>query len=551
MSVYTGITVGPVVGTLQLTSSPAGLWAASSLFSDLTARTLRELCGLGVPVEDLISPVVTEENGEIVLPSQECEKLRSIGVGMFHDRIILCGAYAAEAALAARHVKQELAEMLRQTDGIPLRDPQKLSEWIDAYFRIYVLEQDVPEGVSPILRLGRLLSAAELEPTFPIIEENNPLLWLFENVEGGPPYADGFSTGGRNRAVRRSYLVSGLKGRWMLRSDASDSIRDIGSIAAGGSADGKATQYFAILNSDGDSMTSVLETLTGPDEIRAYSKKCLQFCAEAAGQILAFSGVPIYAGGDDLLCLLPLTVEVDGEDRSIFWLIDELRSIFNRVFTEERGRFDGKPSISFGLSVQHKKSPLFEALETARQMLDSAKSGSGEKKWPKNAMRMTLRKHSGQQCLLGVDMLDFPLTDFDSKKTQLSEMDKLLRQLKLGGTDSEGIECLNSLVYKLESAYRPLFLLALEQAPEQRGRTIRSLFDNLFDNVGQQKYQKFRCALAGLTEQLADTAAKVRAVVCCGQNESIVEPVFSQLTALLRVLHFMLEKKEGQNDLRD
>lgn len=43
MSRYVGITIGPILDTICETTKPAGLWFASSLFSDITRRLCAEI----------------------------------------------------------------------------------------------------------------------------------------------------------------------------------------------------------------------------------------------------------------------------------------------------------------------------------------------------------------------------------------------------------------------------------------------------------------------------------------------------------------------------
>lgn len=141
----------------------------------------------------------------------------------------------------------------------------------------------------------------------------------------------------------------------------------------------------------------MLKTLIKKDDIQAYSRKCLLFCAQAAKKILEYGGMPIYAGGDELLAILPV---VGNLNRSIFRLVEQLRTLLNTCFQAARNLHGGKPTISFGIAVQYVRSPLYEALERAGDMLESAKSGE------KNAWYLNLQKHSGQSILLAEEKMD-------------------------------------------------------------------------------------------------------------------------------------------------
>ena len=77
---FIGITVGPIVETLLLTTKPAGLWGASYIFSYFSKTLIENLIeNKNVKKEDFIIPLWTGEISEKVKDSQ---------VGLLHDRII-------------------------------------------------------------------------------------------------------------------------------------------------------------------------------------------------------------------------------------------------------------------------------------------------------------------------------------------------------------------------------------------------------------------------------------------------------------------------------
>ena len=77
---YIGITVGPIVETLLLTTKPAGLWGASYIFSYFSKTLIENLIeSKNVKKEDFIIPLWTDEISKKVKESQ---------VGLLHDRII-------------------------------------------------------------------------------------------------------------------------------------------------------------------------------------------------------------------------------------------------------------------------------------------------------------------------------------------------------------------------------------------------------------------------------------------------------------------------------
>ena len=515
---YTALTIGPIYDTMRLTSTPAGLWGASGLFSWIARELIDRLIRQGVPAERFISPWFQLRDGQIVLSEGEedcvCEEMRARGVGLFHDRLLFEGDWREEARAAVTQVNETLAAKLWDSlqKASQTWDEEAIRAWLRGALRIGVLAMDVPDGAAPADYLGRYLSALELEPNFVIRERENPLLALFENTFAAvQPEAEG-----RNERLKESFLRP--KGDWILRKGR-DNIRNLADVAnpGGEKLRWKSQQYYAVLKSDGDSMGEILSALTGREEIRAYSRKCLLFCAQAAKVIADYGGMPIYAGGDDLLALAPV-VGYDPKTKepcSVFRLAELLRGIFNQHFSTERVLYYGKPAISFGIAVQYVKSPLYEALERADEMLGRAKSGA------KNACYLNLQKRSRFM----VDIYETLLDEREKTRgnTLLSVLDEMLMQVR-----REDIEFLSSVGSQFE-VFRPLFLVALKQ--EREGSTgLANLFDNLFDSVGQRKFEDYLQKLKDCTLRIVEEGAPEEA-----------ETTMDRLQALVRLLHFMQE----------
>ena len=126
---------------------------------------------------------------------------------------------------------------------------------------------------------------------------------------------------------------------------------------------------------------------------RTHSEEQVEKIAKS---IEEFGGLPIYAGGDDLLFIAP----VIGKDGThIFNLLGSIennafkgvKDIVNALKLKNEKGSEIEASLSFGVSVSYFKYPLYEALETARNLLFGKAKGIKEKK----AVAWSLRKHSG------------------------------------------------------------------------------------------------------------------------------------------------------------
>lgn len=503
MSKYTGITIGPIYETMGLTSSPAGLWGGSYLFSWIARKLIEQLLAAGISKERFVVPWFAEGSKGITLKTDKddaiCEEMRRIGVGMFHDRIIFCSEDMENALQLVQTARQSVLDEL----GNYLQSRQ----WLNDYLRVYAVELDVPQSDSPLIYMGKLLSTIELEPHFPSQEKDNPLLSMLRDK-------------GSNRSIKESFLCSELGDRWMLLEDGSK-IRDLPTLAAvSGIKDKKYSQYYAVLQSDGDSMSKLLENLKGDEQIRAFSRQCLIFCAKAAKLVKDFGGMPIYAGGDDLLALLPV-VGIDGS--TLLCLVERLRSLFNETFCEAQRMHDGKPTISIGVSVQYVKEPLYEALECARKMLGEAKCQT-----EKNACCLHLQKHSGQSIKLVLSRME----------QNARQGNQLLTLLDVLCRKDNGEELLSNAGYQIE-LFQKLFCGSVF-APN-RPAMLKNLFDNLFDNDGQKDYRAYLEKLCTLANRIF-ASTELPAV---GKEDAEKQAVV-QLQSAVRFLHFMNEKKEAE-----
>lgn len=545
MANYIGITIGPIYSTMELTSSPVGLWGASYLFSSISRDLCIALVREGIPAESFLAPYFLMKDEALILSDEAeniCEKMRGKGVGMFHDRIIFRSQDIHDALDKVKKARESVinqlgrnlqAEMDKNPKTKALFEKSNCTGWLRQYIRILAAEVSVKDGESPLVELGKVLSALELEPQFPSSERNNSLLSLFENSDGESGY--------KNTVLKASFLRKEVGEQWMLYKQADENgenIRNLKSLACQDAEKAdikhKYQQYYAVLKSDGDSMGEILKSCKSDKGIRDYSEKCLTFCAEAAKIVQDFGGMPIYAGGDDLLVLLPV---VGANQKSVFSLIEKLRAAFNTNFKEERERLGDKPTISFGVAVQYYKSPLYEALERADSMLRKAKSTKD-----KNACYMNIQKHSGQVFELFETKMDTQLieeTEADSTVKHYNlfgYLDKLIQIIMSDARTDDKIKFLSGAGYQVE-AYRSMFCMAAKSKGKERSDRLDNLYANLFDNTDQKQFDTYLDMLKTLTKRIFEEQAGTG-------SEDAPKRCVDLTSAAIRAIHFMNEKKE-------
>ncbi len=148
----------------------------------------------------------------------------------------------------------------------------------------------------------------------------------------------------------------------ILGKDAKRQIPDIETIAGKPEDDDKNPYFLTVLHIDGDRMGQRLASINNIEEHQTFSQQLAQFAQWRVPTIVDQydPGVLIYAGGDDVLALLPL------------WAAIPCANELQAAFTEEIGG-----TMSAGISITPYKLPLDGALESAREAEHMAKEQHG------------------------------------------------------------------------------------------------------------------------------------------------------------------------------
>ena len=449
---YIAITIGPIYDTLQLTSTPAGMWAASYLFSELSYELCRRIkTELKVKI---LTPFYREQEAD------EESLSRDDGVGLFPDHIIFEHASLEPQNLSAiiYDAKNVVAKRFL-VDGKDANYQQKFQQYLQEYLQVHAIAFST--DLNPIIASKYWLPGIELEFTFPAQESINYLLNQFD-------YQGKSDKQSHNDAIKKSHLVLGLR-NWPLWKDGKkQEIRDLQDIAADSARHSqpmKKYSYYAIIQADGDRMGGVIEKSTDPSR---FSEECWDYSRHAAETVQKYHGVVVYAGGDDLLCIVPVE---NRDGLNIFNLIGDLREAFGKEF----GREVGAPTLSFGVSICFYKFPLYEGFLAAHKLLaDKAKKLKEEK----NTLSLSLQKHSGQssilhffngggnECLQITTGLIKTLVE-DAKNIPAADSKK----------QSERERLLNSTADKIRQ-FEELFAGALHNG----GAAVKNCFKNTFDS---------------------------------------------------------------------
>ena len=125
--------------------------------------------------------------------------------------------------------------------------------------------------------------------------------------------------------------------------------------------------YYCILLADGDGIGSVIDAQKSPEDHRKLSNQLNQFSLQVRTTVEGtHNGALIYAGGDDVMALLPL--------HTVLACARTLSEMFRQQMAQFSDAEKKSPTFSVGIAVSHHLDPLDDALALARNAESAAKS---------------------------------------------------------------------------------------------------------------------------------------------------------------------------------
>ncbi len=558
MRTYAGITIGPIVDTMMLTSSPIGLWFASYFFSSITEGICEELQEKGYGVFSLPPGYVVKKH------KKECP-----GIGRYHDRIYIVSETQDDVE---KDIKAAIGSVIKKStsdikDSFDEESDEKIVEELNEYLQIHyvIIPEDQLKPVDPgknrvAQNLAESLDMMELTMTVENAPDESHLRKLLAGekndrnkyLKNYPPLDKAASSPSFLLAKKEEDVIKIHDLKWLATHGKSDEDDDTYKFD-------KTERYFAIVQCDGDNMGGQLALQNGNHDfdsdqgsVSLFSEKCMKYTEQSAKIVSDFGGFVIYAGGDDLLFLAPVIgkSEVDGPpDTSVFSLCQKIADNFNRLFNINDAKTEkAKPSLSFGISINYYKYPLYEAFADARYLLFDVAKGfhKGRKKEKhKNNVAVRLNKRSGQSSGFVCCMNTNGDADDQRQLTVYSELLSFLDKyfIKLDKKEAERKNTtMHSVVYHLEE-FEKLFEMAFESG---RNR-IKMFYGNMFDNAGQIFGKEMLDSLFSLSEKIHECDHNdglnvyVKGITDCEDSHDAVSDVFT-VTSILRIAKFFLEE---------
>ena len=544
---YIGITIGPIFKTIGEAISPAGLWFGSYFFSTVTKKLCEKL--VEIPNVKIFSPFYDSNSNQN--PQED-------GIGRYHDRIL----FSVDDNTVTEEKLQKIISAVKKemTENFGEFNSGQIENFINNYLRIdfvilneetmnetmnEIIEKSGKDGNNIAIILNDALDALELMAAGKGRTDMNLFAPFFAGQKGN-----------RNIYIKESKLFTDTKPNSQLvikHPDRDSDLKSIEDIALSRKKeensseevpDGEVvptrSEYYAVVNSDGDKVGTLLKALCKDVEIskqseriNIFSRACLDYAGEAAKLVGKYGGMTIYAGGDDLLFIAPV--------HSLFSLCSELDEMFKKTLRkglEEVNLPDDSinVSLSFGVAVQYVKYPLYEALERARVQLYKAKEScgkrpNGSKISGGNRLGIELVKHSGKTVRLMVE------------NEKLGIIDNLI-----GYRATTNDQALESVLYNLQDT-EIIFKLLFEKTAQNEFdfQKYNTRFLNNFNNPNQLAYHDYLEKIAEFFynnylkeyqyKYKPDTKVKVDGV-CTKRNISIGEFYTKELQAILFLVKF-------------
>ena len=271
------------------------------------------------------------------------------------------------------------------------------------------------------------------------------------------------------------------------RQDLLGRLTEIYAVNKTHTADGAPLSFYALLLADGDRLGKLVHE-TSPEEVGNALK---EFTCKVPEIVSKHDGEVVYAGGDDVLAMLPLERALECAER--------LSKCYRSSFVGRQ-----KATLSAALVYAHIKLPMRHVLDEAHRLLDKvAKEGNG-----RNSLAVTVMKPSGVNCLWTSTWERQDLEDTTGASTAVGLLRKLVDRLEKSNAGETAMS--RSLLYRLRQllatlcdweAWRPGKWYSVPEGIDLakfiRAEIEHSLSVNSGDPVDQQAKQ-----LTGLVESL-------------------------------------------------
>ena len=350
--------MGPVQEFIAQAATPSDLWAGSYLLSDLILAGIK-----AVPdyTEAVIFPNLTKGESK-VLDAMESKLIPTI------PNRFLAFVPAGDGPEIARKVKKEIEGKLKILGaGLPEGAKTQLDQFLQITWAVLQTPGDnMGENYAKISRILALRrNVREFDPWR---EED----CVKKNGFNGPKdFLSGKETALKDGRGAMNLIKKELPGKIGKKIPTIETDDD---------------KYLAVIALDGDKMGVTLSGLKTKDEHRNFSKWLAEFAMSVEG-MMPENGVLLYAGGDDVLAVVPSKTAIN-----VAKTIAEAFAMKMKDFRwKDDDGIEHKVTASAGIAVGHQKTPLLDLVLAAQDAEHRAKNT-----YSRNALALSVFKRSGE-----------------------------------------------------------------------------------------------------------------------------------------------------------
>ncbi|BDU50902.1 type III-B CRISPR-associated protein Cas10/Cmr2 [Haliovirga abyssi] len=512
MTKYIGVTIGPIVDTISRAKKTRSAWRTSYMFSYIMKKIIWKL--------------KQDNRIELILPYSKDDSIytKPKKAGLFHDRLIIevkKDFKLKDLVEIKDSVFEEFAKNAFK-DNLDKKTKEEFIKYLDTYINFYALEKELDSKDNIILEISKYLDVMELQPQicFMQFEENKDYLFDFINdVSNDFLEKDAFEEGYEIKSLPEIAFTD-------IYKKSLEKVEEIDKEINKGKEDDKYPddekcyeifkesmsaefkkhhKYYAVVRADGDGIGAIIKELKVKEDYQNFSNILFEFAKESVEEIEIYGGLPIFAGGDDLLFFAPIINSSCNEYKNIFELTTALSNIFEEKLKNLKGKTNKKGTLSFGITINYYKYPLYEAYNNSATLLfEKAKKYKG-----KNATAVKLLKGGNKP-------IEFILSKAEKEKFQ--------EFLKIFNYDNKDKKLIKGVIYTLENQIE---LLKLIQNDEEK-------LTNFFINNFKKEIHTDKTQINGLVREINKI---LQLVINYGKKEET-----ENLLKLLRFLMFLTER---------
>lgn len=403
---YTGIVIGPIFQTIDRARKTREMWSSSFIFSYLSEKLV-----------EAFNSDQAKNQLAVLSPHFETRTNKS-GAGLYPDRIILQHLDKDNAPNTIRTIVKTVFQQLckdiydRSKQYDRLEEYKLIEETLASFFKLNAQTIHVEAGENIIETISPFLDSIEQVPqiydlskfenslghfllhaTLKNKDNGNKVSFLLEHAMGTnhEKFPSLIEIATRDlqelngtefkKAIEKHFkkINTGIRS-----GEDAQLFQDLTNIF--GAKFLHQHRHIAIVHADGDNIGAVLKAIGDqPEEIKKFSKFLYDFALDATNQIIKYGGLPVYVGGDDVFFIAPVSrTSPNSIDEDLSPTILHLLQILDKKFTKafrdlvpkikaleklEASEDFKQPTLSFGVNIEHVKSPLYEGIRQSRRLL--------------------------------------------------------------------------------------------------------------------------------------------------------------------------------------